>query len=243
MPAMEVAGTDVGTVLVVPIKGNEAEAGVICVFSDDREIAEHEVGQADLIADRGCEALRNVERYQHAKDRAFVDDVTEAYNARYLLSVLDQEVRRADRYGTRFSILFLDVDYFKRINDGYGHLIGSEILHRASRLLLQCIRQVDTLARYGGDEFVILLSDTEPAEAALVAERIRRTVDEFAFEMSQGGPLHLTFSIGVATFSEDGASRELLLEIADKAMYRAKSLGRNRVCVAAELGHREASGD
>ena len=241
--AMGVAGIDVETILVVPIKGNEAEAGVICVFSDNRAIAEHEVGQADLIADRGCEALRNVERYQHAKERAFVDDVTEAYNTRYLLSVLDQEVRRADRYGTRFSILFLDVDYFKRINDGYGHLIGSEILHRASRLLLQCIRQVDTLARYGGDEFVILLSDTGHAEAALVAERIRRTVDEFVFEMKQRGPLHLTFSVGVATFPEDGASRELLLEIADKAMYRAKSLGRNRVCVAAELGHREASGD
>ena len=77
---------------------------------------------------------RNAERYQHAKERAFVDDVTEAYNARYFLSVLDQEIRRADRYGTSFSMLFLDLDRFKQINDSYGHLVGSEILHRVSIL-------------------------------------------------------------------------------------------------------------
>lgn len=241
--ALRVAGVDAETVLVVPIKGNEAEAGIACVFSDARTIADHEIGQAELIADRGCEALRNAERYQDAKERAFVDDVTEAYNARYLLSVLDQEIRRADRYGTSFSILFLDLDHFKRINDRYGHLVGSEILHRISRLLLQCVRQVDTLARYGGDEFTILLSDTKPAEAMLVAERIRRSVEEFVFEMRQGAPVRLTVSTGVAGFPRDGASREALLDVADKAMYRAKSMGRNCVCQATDLSAVRPDGD
>ncbi len=241
--ALRGAGVDAETVLVVPVKGNEAEAGIACVFSDDRVIADHEIGQAELIADRACEALRNAERYQHAKERAFVDDVTEAYNARYFLSVLDQEIRRADRYGTSFSMLFLDLDRFKQINDSYGHLVGSEILHRVSRLLLQCIRQVDTLARYGGDEFTILLSDTESGEAMLVAERIRRSVEEFVFEMRQGAPLRLTVSTGVASFPRDGASREALLDIADKAMYRAKSMGRNCVCSATDLHAVRAEGD
>lgn len=233
--ALRAAGVEVREILVVPIAGDETESGIACVLSDARLIAEHEVGQADLVADRGCEALRNVERYRHAREKAFVDDITEAYNARYLLSVLDREIRRADRYATGFSILFLDLDHFKRINDRYGHLVGSDVLNRASRLLLQCIRQVDTLARYGGDEFAILLCDARPAEARIVAERIRSTVANFGFEMRQGEPLALTFSIGIASFPEDGDSRDGLLDLADKAMYRAKSLGRNRVCAAAEL--------
>jgi diguanylate cyclase (GGDEF)-like protein len=132
-------------------------------------------------------------------------------------------------------VLFLDLDRFKNVNDRHGHLVGSQVLRRLSQVLKECIRQVDTLARYGGDEFTILLADTGIEAAMLIAERIRRTVAETLFEGGGGEPIRLTISIGVAGFPEHGRDRTALLDSADKAMYRAKSLGRNRVCSAAEL--------
>ncbi|MGH7337809.1 MAG: GGDEF domain-containing protein, partial [Myxococcota bacterium] len=125
---------------------------------------------------------------------------------------------------------------FKRVNDQYGHLVGSNVLRRLSEVLLDCVRQVDTLARYGGDEFTILLVDTPLRGAVQVAERIRRTVGETLFEGTGGAPIRLTISIGVATFPDHSRDREGLLDVADKAMYRAKSKGRNCVCSAEELG-------
>ena len=146
-----------------------------------------------------------------------------------------REIHRASRSGKELSVLFLDLDRFKRVNDQYGHLIGSNVLRRLSEVLLDCVRQVDTLARYGGDEFTILLVDTGLRGGLHVAERIRRTVAETIFEGAGGAPIRLTISIGVATYPDHARDREALLDAADKAMYRAKSKGRNCVCSAEEL--------
>jgi diguanylate cyclase (GGDEF)-like protein len=134
-------------------------------------------------------------------------------------------------------VLFLDLDRFKRVNDNHGHLVGSQILRQLSQVLSTCIRQVDTLARYGGDEFTILLTDTGHEAGMYVAERIRSTVASTRFEDGHGGPIHLEISIGVATFPEHARQREGLLDAADKAMYRAKSQGRNCVCSASALAN------
>ena len=187
------------------------------------------------LASYAVTALNNCERYHHAKERAFIDDVTEVYNARYLLATTENEIRRAQRYQTPLSVLFLDLDRFKLVNDQHGHLIGSQVLRNLSQSLMQCVRDVDTLARYGGDEFTILLVDTDHAAALSVAERIRRIVEEHVFEAGRGGSLRLTVSLGVGTFPEHGQDRNALLDAADKAMYRSKSLGRNRVSSANEL--------
>ena len=129
-----------------------------------------------------------------------------------------------------------DLDRFKLVNDRHGHLIGSQTLRSLAQLLLQCVRQVDTLARYGGDEFTILLVDTPHEDGMVIAERIRRTVAQHIFEGSAEEPqLKLSISIGVASFPEHAQTRDAVLDASDKAMYRAKSLGRNRVCSAAEL--------
>jgi diguanylate cyclase (GGDEF)-like protein len=164
-----------------------------------------------------------------------VDDVTEAYNARYLLQATEHEIQRAERYGKKLSVLFLDLDRFKLVNDRFGHLVGSQVLRQLSEVLASCIRQVDTLARYGGDEFTILLIDTDLEVGLGIAERIRATVAETRFEDDRGAPIHLEISIGVATYPEDSGGRDALLDCADKAMYLAKSRGRNRVCSASEL--------
>jgi len=161
--------------------------------------------------------------------------VTGVYNARYVLSTADNEIQRAIRYGRPLSVLFLDLDRFKMVNDRFGHLVGSNTLRTLSKLLAQCVRQVDTLARYGGDEFTILLVDTPHDMALVVAERIRTCVEEHLFEAGRQGHHRLTISIGVATCPTHGTEREPLLDASDKAMYRAKSQGRNRVCSAGEL--------
>jgi diguanylate cyclase (GGDEF)-like protein len=233
--ALREAGVAVARVLALPVHGAESEGGVLWVVEDERPFAESEVERARLVAAHAVLSLRNAERYTRAKERAFVDDVTEVYNARYLQEAATREIRRAERYGTELTVLFLDLDRFKLVNDRFGHLVGSQVLRRLSQVLGNCVRQVDTLARYGGDEFTILLVDTGSETGCAIAERIRRTVAETPFETGGGSPLHLTVSIGVATYPDHGRSREELLDASDKAMYRAKSAGRNRVCSASEL--------
>jgi len=228
-------GIETQPMLSVPIHGPDTEAGVIWIFEDGRPFDEGEIERASVVTGYAVDALRNAERYHHAKERAFIDDVTGVYNARYLLSTTENEIQRAERYGNALSALFLDLDRFKMVNDRHGHLVGSDCLRQLSDVLLQCVRQVDTLARYGGDEFTILLVDTDLEAALVVAERIRRTVEQHVFEAGREGSLRLTISIGVATYPSHGETRDLLLDNADKAMYRAKSQGRNRVCSAGEL--------
>ena len=228
-------GIECGTVTAVPMRGSDKEIGVLWLFEDGRPFRSGELDRAKLIAGHAGLALRNAERYNEAKDRAFVDDVTEVYNVRYLLQATDREIHRADRYGNPMTVLFLDLDRFKLVNDQYGHLVGSRALRRLSEVLSPCIRQVDTLARYGGDEFTILLPDTPHDVALDIAERIRKLVEETLFEAGRDTPFRLSISIGVGTFPEHGRDRTSLLDVADKAMYRAKSLGRNCVCSAADL--------
>jgi diguanylate cyclase (GGDEF)-like protein len=233
--ALDELGVGGGPALLVPLHGAEKEEGLLWVPELGRPTTELEIEHARLIAAHAELALANAERYHQAKERAFIDDVTEVYNARYLLQATDREIHRASRSGKELSVLFLDLDRFKRVNDQYGHLIGSNVLRRLSEVLLDCVRQVDTLARYGGDEFTILLVDTGLSGGVHVAERIRRTVAETIFEGTGGAPIRLTISIGVATYPDHAGDREGLLDAADKAMYRAKSKGRNCVCSAEEL--------
>jgi diguanylate cyclase (GGDEF)-like protein len=235
LDALRDAGVSAERLVAIPVRSEDREGGVLWVVEEAGTLGEEVLDLLSTIRRHATVALGNAERYSRAKERAFVDDVTEVYNARYLLSTVENEIRRADRYGNPLSVVFLDLDRFKLVNDTHGHLVGSQTLRNLSRLLLDCIRQVDTLARYGGDEFTILLADTSHDAAVAVADRIRRSVESYLFEGGEGAPLRLTISAGVASFPEHGRTREELLDAADKAMYRAKSLGRNRTCSANEL--------
>ena len=233
--ALRDAGIEVEGLLCVPLRGREDELGVVFIAAGGAPFTAAELERVASVREHAEAALHNAERYHHAKERAFVDDVTELYNARYLLSAVDNEVRRAERYENGLSVLFLDLDRFKLVNDRYGHLVGSDTLRRLAQLLLASVREVDTLARYGGDEFTILLVDTDHRVAMSVAERIRSSVEEALFEVAGEASLRLSVSVGVASYPQHGRERNALLDAADKAMYRAKSLGRNQVCSADEL--------
>jgi diguanylate cyclase (GGDEF)-like protein len=221
--------------LVAPVRGRAAEGGVLIVAEEAQPFGPRDLEIARLVAAQAQMSLQNAERYHQAKERAFVDDVTGVYNARYLFTALDHEIRRAERYGSELTLLFLDVDRFKLVNDQHGHLVGSRTLRGLADVLGSCIRQVDTLARYGGDEFTILLVDTGLETGLAIAERIRASVAASRFEARGRDGLKISMSIGAAAYPAHGATAETLLDVADKAMYRAKSLGRNLVCSASDL--------
>ena len=228
-------GLDDDELMVLPLCSEGRVVGGIWVFSDGRPFDDGELSRAGLVVAQAELALFNAERFLQAREKAFIDDVTELYNARYLLAALDREVNRAQRAGLELSVLFLDLDRFKLVNDEHGHLVGSRALREFGKLLEVSVRTIDTVARYGGDEFCVILVDTGLEGAMNVAERIRAAATEMCFGADSGLSFSLTVSIGVSTYARHGASREELLDQADKAMYLGKSLGRDRVCAADDL--------
>ena len=170
-------------------------------------------------------------------ESALRDPLTRLYNKRYFDDRLDSELRFARRHGTTLGLLLADVDYFKGVNDQRGHLAGDTVLREIAATLLQGVRNEDVVARYGGEELVILTRAIADGAAGMLAERLRKRVEALAVDVGDGDPVKVTVSIGVAVFpSSSAATPEQLISTADKAMYEAKAAGRNRVVVAPPLG-------
>jgi diguanylate cyclase (GGDEF)-like protein len=166
-----------------------------------------------------------------AKNLSYVDEVTGLYNQRYLPLVLDHEIGRNKRENAQFSLLFLDIDYFKMVNDGRGHWVGSRLLLELGKVLKSQVRSCDYLFRYGGDEFIVLLGNSNSENSKKVAERIRKAIESHTFSV-EGHNLNLTVSIGLAAYPEHAQTASGLIQIADQAMYYGKRKSRNIVFVA-----------
>ena len=177
-------------------------------------------------------ALDNALRVQRAEALSVTDDLTNLYNSRYLSQVLRRETKRASRSGRPLSLLFVDLDGFKSINDTYGHLYGSRALVEAASVIRASARETDMVARFGGDEFALILPDTGSEGATAVGERLRARVAAYRFLRGDGLSIPLTVSVGVATLPDVAGSAEGLIQAADEAMYFVKDHGKNGIHVA-----------
>lgn len=173
----------------------------------------------------------NIKQYLGVHYLAYVDDVTGLYNTRYLNYILEREITQARQGNSAFAVLFIDADFFKKVNDSHGHLVGTKLLNELGRHIKKHVRGSDTVFRYGGDEFVAVLSPCDLDTARVVAERIRKSVAEYNFLTNEGVNIRFSVSIGVALFPDHANSKKAIIEIADQAMYSAKKLSRNCVYI------------
>ncbi len=166
--------------------------------------------------------------YSRVKHRIWLDPLTGIFNRRYFENQLSKELQRASRYEHSLSILFVDIDQFKKINDEFGHQIGDSVLEQISEMIERSVRSVDVVARYGGDEFIVLLPETKKADATRTAERIVRQVKQFDFFKDKLKIKDMNISIGVAGFPDDAGGTYELIKKADAALYQAKKAGGGR---------------
>ena len=198
-------------------------------FYRSTRFREHELANIEALMGTLVYPLRNAMRYKTALDQAFKDPLTGAGNRIALDDSLKREMELARRHQYELSLLMLDLDHFKAINDGFGHLVGDEVLKAVVGEIKNCIRQTDICFRYGGEEFVVLLNNANIGNARLIAERIRMSVDSLCLQ-TENGPLQATISCGLAILQEKDDAHSLMCK-ADKALYKAKQTGRNKVCV------------
>jgi two-component system cell cycle response regulator len=171
--------------------------------------------------------------HKEAQRLSITDGLTGVWNRRYLQLTLTKEIERAQRFGRPLSVLLMDIDHFKLVNDAHGHQVGDEVLVELTRRTMSTIRgQIDSLARYGGEEFIVVLPETPSDGAKVVAVKILAVFRHRPFVEDADTGVPLTVSIGVAAFPEDGSTADELVRAADLAMYRAKEAGRDRVEVA-----------
>jgi len=222
----------VRSVLCYPLERRGEKIGVLEILNKldggftqtDRRLVEGIVGPLAI-------ALRTVAMFEYSERLTITDDLTKLYNYRYLMQYLEAEVKRCLRYKKKVSLLFVDIDGFKRINDTFGHLVGSQALAEMGQVFRKILRETDVVGRYGGDEFVIVLPETPLNGAMVIAERIRKKVEDYEFA-SQDLRIRLTVSLGVANCPKHTLTAEGLIKKADAAMYRAKEISKNSIKVA-----------
>jgi diguanylate cyclase (GGDEF)-like protein len=173
-------------------------------------------------------AIENVKLYQRTKETSILDDVSSLFNFRYFHQALDRELKLVARHKSRLSLIFIDLDNFKQVNDTHGHLRGSRTLREVGFLIRAAIRETDIACRYGGDEFVVILPDTDALAAKRLGERIRQIVLRHVFLKEEGINARLGASIGVATYPNEAPNKEELIHLADEAMYRDKEENRGK---------------
>jgi diguanylate cyclase (GGDEF)-like protein len=230
-------GGKCGAVVAFPLRSRARTVGAVVILERGASAAEPKLAGAivDLFVtalEGPAVALDNALRLQRAEALTVTDDLTHLYNSRYLNQVLHREVKRASRSGRPLSLLFLDLDGFKGVNDTHGHLAGSAALVEAADVIRRSARETDVVARFGGDEFALILPDTGSEGAVAVGARVRERIDSHTFLTSMGLQIHLTASVGVATLPDVASSAEELVKAADVAMYRVKESGKNNVFVA-----------
>jgi two-component system cell cycle response regulator len=235
LSSLEVAPSlDLREALVINIRARNAIQGYVIIFNNPGSGLPAEVNykRLDLLLDQSTLAFENALRYKSMNSLVYIDELTGLFNYRYLDIALERETKRVKRYGSSLALLFLDLDNFKNVNDTHGHRIGSLVLKEVALLLKKTVRDIDVVIRYGGDEYTLILVEAGLSEAALVSERIRRSIENQIFAEGEGLAVRISASLGYACYPLHTTTKQQLLELADQAMYRGKEGGRNRVLPA-----------
>jgi two-component system cell cycle response regulator len=217
-----------------PIYSQGRIQGVIVVYREarDRPFSQEDLDTVVFLAEQGGVAIENVSLHEEAQRLSLTDGLTGVWNRRYFQMSFRQTLATAVRFERPFSVLMMDLDHFKRVNDTYGHQRGDAVLVEFARRVSSVLREIDTFARYGGEEFVALLSETDYSGAVTTAGKIIDVVGSEPFGEAGEEPVRLTVSIGISSYPRHGASFSALIEAADQALYEAKQGGRDRVVVA-----------
>lgn len=192
-------------------------------------LAQEDEEKVKILCHQFSLGLRRIKLYKEIEKIAITDGITELYTRRYCLERFKEEVERSKMRKIQMSFLMIDVDFFKNFNDTYGHLTGDQILSELGAIIKENIREIDVAGRYGGEEFSIMLPDTDRKGAQFAAERIRQAVEKATIKVYDR-MVQATLSIGISVFPEDAQEMEELIDKADSALYMAKKMGRNRVC-------------
>ncbi|MBS1122434.1 MAG: diguanylate cyclase [Deltaproteobacteria bacterium] len=225
---------DAKSLLVLPLLAADEAIGTLTLVSRTEKRFGKDIREMlSVIANQVAVSLENGFLYKKMETMATTDGLTGLTNHRTFQQRFQDLIERAQRQNGKLAVLLCDIDFFKKVNDGYGHPVGDEVLRRVARVLQEVPRKIDIPARYGGEEFAILLDGVDVVQARAVAERIRIEISKVVVDTDKG-PLSVTESIGVAAFPDDGRDRTVLIERADLALYHAKHTGRNRVVTWAE---------
>jgi diguanylate cyclase (GGDEF)-like protein len=222
---------DTRSIVCVPVKSRDKILGVVELVNnlEDGDFSEADLKILSTIADYAAIAIENAHYVHKIRELVITDDLTGLFNARHLHELLEYEVERARRYGTDLSLVFIDLDHFKNVNDTYGHLVGSRLLAEVGHVIHHHIRKVDMAARYGGDEFVIVLPNTSKAGALTVISKLRQKIRAQDFLAGEGCRIHVTASFGIASFPDDAQNKHDLIRLADRAMYDVKETTRDAI--------------
>ncbi|HEX9983539.1 MAG TPA: sensor domain-containing diguanylate cyclase [Thermoanaerobaculia bacterium] len=219
--------------IVMPLQVQEDLLGVIKVPLAPADVLDEEVGAAvTRYLTAVAQVLSNIYQLTRSRDLAMRDDLTKAYNRRFFESYLDEEIERSRRYGALFTIIFLDLDDLKMVNNFYGHLSGSRVLQEVAKRILAAVRGIDKVVRFGGDEFCIILPQTDQDQAVAVANRVRKSLSSAPLRIDATVEISITASFGIASYPTHAMTKEGLIRAADAAMYRVKSTTKNAVGVA-----------
>jgi diguanylate cyclase (GGDEF)-like protein len=221
------------SVICVPLRSKLRVLGVIQLVNVDMsQFTDAELFFLQALSDYAAIAIENARWVEKIQELTITDDCTGLYNARHLYKTLEAEVYRSARFGYEFSVLFLDLDHFKKVNDTHGHLIGSKLLAEIGYSIKSHLRLIDYAFRYGGDEFVVLLPQTGKESALVVARRIRDVFRSALFCREENLNLNVRASMGVATYPEDAKSAHEIIRQADEMMYMVKNSTRDNISVA-----------
>ncbi len=201
-------------------------------IDEEGDFSPESIRLVSVLASEITPAVRNSLLHNKARELIIKDDLTDAYNRRFFEKFLEDEVEKSRKFQTTLSIIFLDIDNLKEVNEKHGHLMGSKVLQEVAHRIILSVRGIDKVVRYGGDEFCIILPETDTSGAFLVAERIRNTIANKPFLISEGLESYLTASFGIASFPKHANSKNELIRKADEAMFLIKSSSKNGISVA-----------